>query len=193
MESFTGIFTRILLIIYFSGFMIKNILTAIRTGQPIRGRSLKINLIIINAVILGIVAFTDHRESFIRIRMLDFNSLKIIGLIIISLACILGIATLITMKDSWRVGIRPEQKTDLITNGIFRFSRNPYFLSFNLLFLGIFLEFPTLVYLIFYLSFLLVLHMIIRDEEKYLMQQHGESYKNYKDSVNRYLSLRFLK
>jgi protein-S-isoprenylcysteine O-methyltransferase Ste14 len=108
------------------------------------------------------------------------------------LACIIGISTLITMKDSWRVGIRPDQKTDLITNGFFQFSRNPFFLSFDLMFFGIFLEFPNLVYLIFYLTFIIILHLIIMDEEKHLIEKHGDLYKNYKDSVNRYFSFRFI-
>jgi protein-S-isoprenylcysteine O-methyltransferase Ste14 len=171
--------------------MLKSVITSIRTKQTIRGKSLKVNLVVINAIILGIVAFTYHPDNFFWIRILDLRALKIMGLIIISLACVLGISTLITMKDSWRVGILPEQKTDLITNGFFKYGRNPFFLSFNLLFLGIFLEFPTLVYLIFYISFIIILHLIIRDEEKHLMLQHGESYEKYKDSVNRYFSLRF--
>jgi protein-S-isoprenylcysteine O-methyltransferase Ste14 len=191
MERFAELFIRILLSVYFIGFMLKSVITSIRTKQSIRGKSLKVNLVIINSIILGIVAFTNHPDNFFWIRILDLSAIKIMGLIIISLACVLGISTLITMKDSWRVGIRPEQKTDLITNAFFKYSRNPFFLSFNLLFLGIFLEFPTLVYLIFYISFIIILHLIIRDEEKHLMLQHGESYKNYKDSVNRYFSLQF--
>ncbi|MDO9578746.1 MAG: isoprenylcysteine carboxylmethyltransferase family protein [Candidatus Cloacimonadales bacterium] len=171
--------------------MLKNVITAIRTKQAIRGKSRKMNLVVINSIILGIVAYTNYPHYFFWIKILDFSAIKIMGLVIVSLACVLGISTLITMKDSWRVGIRPEQKTDLITNGFFKYSRNPFFLSFNLIFLGIFLEFPTLVYLIFYLSFIIILHLIIRDEEKHLMLQHGESYKNYKDSVNRYFSLQF--
>jgi protein-S-isoprenylcysteine O-methyltransferase Ste14 len=190
MESFAELVIRILLIVYFVGFMIKNLITGRRTKQAIRGKSRKINLVVINSIILGIVAYTNHPDFF-WIKILDFNAIKIMGLVIVSLACVLGISTLITMKDSWRVGIRPEQKTDLISNGVFKYSRNPFFLSFNLLFLGIFLEFPTLVYLIFYLSFIIILHLIIRDEEEHLMVQHAESYKNYKDSVNRYFSLRF--
>ncbi len=191
METFAVLFIRILLSVFFIGFMIKNIITVRRTKQSVRGKSRKINLVIINSIILGIVAFTNHPDYFFWIKILDFSAIKITGLVIVSMACVLGISTLITMKDSWRVGIQPEQKTDLITNGFFKYSRNPFFLSFNLIFLGIFLEFPTLVYLIFYLSFIIILHLIIRDEEKHLMLQHGESYKNYKDSVNRYFSLRF--
>lgn len=192
MDTFDELVVRILIIIFFIGFMLKNIITARRTKLAIRGKSGKVNLLIFNSIILGITGIFYHPDYFFWIKILDFSAVKIMGLVIMSIACVLGISTLITMKDSWRVGIRPEQKTDLITNGVFRLSRNPYFLSFNLLFFGIFLEYPTLVYLIFYLTFIIMLHSIIMDEEKHLIEQHGDSYKNYQDSVNRYFSLRFI-
>ena len=191
MDTFEELAIRILLSIYFIGFILKNMITVRRTKQAIRGKSGKVNLVIFNSIILGIIGIFFHPDYFLWIKILDFSAIKIMGLVIISLACVLGISTLITMKDSWRVGIRPEQKTDLITNGIFKLSRNPYFLSFNLMFLGIFLVYPTLVYLIFYLTFIIILHLIIMDEEKHLIKQHGDLYKNYKASVNRYFSLRF--
>jgi protein-S-isoprenylcysteine O-methyltransferase Ste14 len=124
------------------------------------------------------------------INVLDLGSIKIVGFIFIALAFALGISTLITMKDSWRVGIRPDQKTDLIENGIFRFSRNPYFLSYNLMFLGIFLVFPTFVYLILYLIFIIIVHLMILDEEKHLVKQHEDVYIKYKNSVSRYFSIK---
>jgi len=186
MDSFEEILVVILLSIYFTGFMLKNMITAIRTKQSIKGKSGKMNLVILNFGILIYIGIFYHSDYFIWIKWLDYSVIKIMGLVIITFACALGISTLITMKDSWRVGIRPEQKTDLIINGVFKFSRNPYYLSYDLMLLGIFLEFPTLVYLIFYLTFILILHLIIMDEEKHLIVQHGDSYKNYKDSVNRY-------
>ncbi len=167
----------------------KTVVTGIRTKQAIRGKSYKMNLAIFNSTLLIYFSIFYSSEYFLSIKMLDLSAIKIMGLVIISLAFVLGITTLITMKDSWRVGILPEQKTDLIIKGIFKYSRNPFYLSFNLIFLGIFLEFPTMVYLILYLSFIIILHLIIRDEEKHLMLKHGDSYKSYKDSVNRYFSI----
>jgi protein-S-isoprenylcysteine O-methyltransferase Ste14 len=170
--------------------MIKNVITAIRTKQAIKGKSGKINLVVFNVGILIYISIFYHPDYFFWIKTLDYSAIKIMGLVIISFACVLEISTLITMKDSWRIGIRPEQKTDLIINGVYKFSRNPFYLSYDLMLFGIFLEFPTLVYLIFYLTFIFILHLIILDEEKHLIMQHGDSYKNYKDSVNRYFSLR---
>ncbi len=182
-----------LISLFFIGFLIKNIITARHFNQSIRGKSIKINLGIINSIVLGIVAFTSYKNYFLWIKILDFNVIKIFGLMMMTLACVLGFSTLITMKDSWRVGIIPEQNTDLIINDVFKISRNPYFQSFILLFFGIFLVYPTFVYLIFYLTFILILHLIVVEEEKHLTEQHGDSYKNYKNSVNRYFSIKLKK
>ncbi len=194
MDTFEKLFVGILLTIYFIGFIIKNVVTVKRTKQAIKGKSSKVNLLILNSTLLYILTYFSiffNVDYLLWIKTLDLSAIKIIGLVFTSLAFVLGISTLITMKDSWRVGIRPEQRTDLIIIGFFKFSRNPYFLSYDLMFIGIFLVFPTLVYLIFYLTFILIVHLMIMDEEKHLIEQHGDSYKNYKDSVNRYFSLRF--
>ena len=192
METFEEIFIGILLAGYFIGFIVKNVLTVKRTKQAIKGKSAKVNLLIINSTILYILTYYCiffNPDYLLWINILDVGSINLLGLVLIALAFAIGISTLFTMRDSWRVGIKPDQKTDLITNGLFKFSRNPYFLSYDLMFIGIFMVFPSLVHLIFCLTFIIVVHLIILDEEKHLIEQHGESYKNYKASVNRYFTL----
>ena len=44
------------------------------------------------------------------------------------------------MRDSWRAGISETDKTELVTEGIYQISRNPAFLRFDLLHIGILLE-----------------------------------------------------
>ena len=44
------------------------------------------------------------------------------------------------MRDSWRAGISETYKTELVTEGIYQISRNPVFLGFELLYIGILLE-----------------------------------------------------
>lgn len=196
METFEKLFIGIILTVYFTGFIVKNIVTVKRTKQAIKGKSGKVNLLISNSTLLYILTYVCiffNPDFLVRIDTLDIFTVKIIGLALIVIAFVLGITTLIGMKDSWRVGIRPEQKTDLIVTGNFVFSRNPYFLSYDLMFLGIFLVFPTLVYLILYIIFVTIVHLMIMDEERHLLVQHGDSYIQYKDSVNRYFTLRFKK
>ena len=42
-----------------------------------------------------------------------------------------------TMKDSWRAGVSKTYQTELVTDGIYQISRNPAFLGFDLVYVGI--------------------------------------------------------
>ncbi len=53
------------------------------------------------------------------------------------------------MKNSWRIGIDTETKTDLITSGLFKFSRNPIFLGIILSLVGLFLTTPNALTVLF--------------------------------------------
>lgn len=193
MEMFEKIFVGIILILYFSAFAVKNIVTAKRTRLPIKGKSAKVTLLIISVTALYMITCAEIflKPGFLlEINVLNLSILRIFGLILVAASFLLGVAALLTMRNSWRVGVRNEQKTELITKGIFKFSRNPYFLSYILMFLGIFFVFPNVIYLVFYLAMVILVHQMIRDEENYLAEQHGNSYLNYRKSVGRYWTIK---
>ena len=50
-----------------------------------------------------------------------------------------------TMKDSWRAGVSKTDQTELVTDGIYQISRNPAFLGFDLVYVGILLIFFNLL------------------------------------------------
>ena len=106
--------------------------------------------------------------------------LGIVGDVIFALA-------VITMKNSWRAGIAQNDKTEMVTNGIYQISRNPAFLGFDLVYLGILLMFFNRVLLIFSVFAAVMLHLQILQEEKYLPQVFGTDYLEYKEMVGRYL------
>ena len=59
-----------------------------------------------------------------------------IGLILFSSGTLLFIMAMITMKDSWRAGIPDEDKTSMVSSGIYKISRNSAFLGFDLTYIG---------------------------------------------------------
>lgn len=95
--------------------------------------------------------------------------------------------SVLCMKDSWRAGIPESDKTKLVTNGIYKFSRNPAFLGFDFMYIGVLIMFFNPVNLIFTLFPIVMLHLQILQEEKYMEATFGEEYLNYKNKTFRYL------
>ena len=52
---------------------------------------------------------------------------------------VIFLLSVLCMKDSWRAGIPDKDKTELVTTGVYRFSRNPAFLGFDLMYVGVLL------------------------------------------------------
>lgn len=92
-----------------------------------------------------------------------------------------------TMGNSWRVGIDKENKTPLVTNGIFRLIRNPTYLGLHVLNLGVWFIWPTAAVGFYAVLFFVVIEIQVRAEEEYLAKLHGDRYRTYKKRSWRYL------
>ena len=97
------------------------------------------------------------------------------------------LVSVICMKDSWRAGIPDKDKTALVTDGIYRFSRNPAFLGFDFMYIGVLLMYFNPLTAILSLFAIVMLHLQILQEEKYLTATFGDAYTAYKMRVFRYL------
>ena len=95
--------------------------------------------------------------------------------------------SILCMKDSWRAGIPDKDKTELVTAGIYKFSRNPAFLGFDLMYVGVLLMYGNLLTLGFSLFAMVMLHLQILQEERFLEHAFGSAYIEYKKQVFRYL------
>ncbi len=106
--------------------------------------------------------------------------------IVIGIVAILFFATAtITMKNSWRVGI-PEEKTALVTGGIYQWSRNPAFVGFDLLYVSICLMFFNIPLALVSVWAAVMLHLQILQEEEHMEKMFGEAYVEYKKHTMRY-------
>ena len=85
--------------------------------------------------------------------------------------------------------IKPWRATSsIITNGPYRYSRNPIYLGFAIAAAGIALAFNTWWMLLSALAFVLIANkFVIEREEKYLEGKFGESYSNYRQKTRRWL------
>lgn len=108
------------------------------------------------------------------------------GLMLASLGTLIFISAMWTMRDSWRAGIPEDDTTEIVTEGLFRFSRNPAFLGFDLTYIGIFIAFDNPLLLAITVSALLIFHLQIQEEEKFLLEAFGQDYLIYREQTGRY-------
>lgn len=111
---------------------------------------------------------------------------RIFGCILCTAADVILAVAVICMRDSWRAGIAENEDTELVTDGIYKFSRNPAFAAFDLMFLGILIMFFNVPLAVVVVMTVIALHLQILNEEKYLSVKFGEEYQSYKSSVGRY-------
>lgn len=113
------------------------------------------------------------------------SELRIVGIALGIIAVIFFASATITMKTSWRVGI-PEEKTTLVTDGIYKWSRNPAFVGFDLLYCSICLMFFNLPLVIVSVWAAIMLHLQILQEEEHMHNMFGDVYDKYKNHTLRY-------
>ena len=95
--------------------------------------------------------------------------------------------SLISFKQSFRIGIDTDRPDALITSGIFSFSRNPIYVAFALVLIGEFLIFPNWILLVYVAGFVLIVHRQVLREEDYLTAHYGQEYLAYRSRVRRYV------
>jgi protein-S-isoprenylcysteine O-methyltransferase Ste14 len=91
------------------------------------------------------------------------------------------------MGRSWRIGIDPEEKTQLVFSGPFRIVRHPIYTLSILLVLGTLATTPTPGMLVIAIVHIACLQFEARREEIYLLGKHGHVYADYMKHVGRFL------
>ena len=145
-----------------------------------------ITLLFINVIIYSFLdkwyAYLNPMEIF---NNWPFISYVGIGLVFISLMIVVAAQT--QMANSWRIGIDFDNKTKLVTDGIFGHSRNPIFLGIQIALLGLFLLTPNVLMLLVFVIGVFCIQIQVRLEEAFLSAQHSNEYLTYKNKVRRWL------
>ena len=81
-----------------------------------------------------------------------------------------------------------EPSPELIERGVYRFSRNPMYVGLGFVQVGIGLGIDNLWIVVLTIPALVMVHALaIRPEETYLEERFGQSYRDYKSRVRRWL------
>jgi protein-S-isoprenylcysteine O-methyltransferase Ste14 len=116
-----------------------------------------------------IYSFNDKAYQYlVPISYLMKDVFMIVGSILIHLSLLWISVAQYQMSNSWRIGIDENNKTELITKGLFSYSRNPIFLGMIISVAGIFFILPNVLTFFLILSTYIVIQIQIRLEEEFL-------------------------
>jgi protein-S-isoprenylcysteine O-methyltransferase Ste14 len=114
--------------------------------------------------------------------------LRNLGLLMTFVGFLLGIGAFLEFRKA-RTTVDPHGSSQqVVTSGIYRFTRNPIYLGFLLMVIGLPLNsglYWGVVMAPFYI--LLMNRLVIEQEETYLERKFGETYASYKAQVRRWL------
>lgn len=180
----------LILAIFFAFYFAKIVLLkkqSIQTNQMGIGKKPR-KVLLVERIMSFATSLTVVMElgSIFLVRQFLSPGLRIAGILVGILGVTFFALATITMKTSWRVGI-PEEKTSLITVGIYKWSRNPAFVGFDFLYLSICLLFFNLPLLLVSVWSAVMLHLQILQEEEHMQHMFGEEYAAYKKQTLRYL------
>jgi protein-S-isoprenylcysteine O-methyltransferase Ste14 len=112
----------------------------------------------------------------------------VVGGAFLGLGISFAVSAVIAMRQAGTSPIPVEPSTALVTNGPYRFTRNPMYLGMTLAYLGIAI-WTQAIWAFVYLPLVLlaVRRSVIDREEMYLEQRFGEPYLRYRAKVRRWL------
>ena len=117
-------------------------------------------------------------------------AVKTVGAALVSIAIVLYAIALGRLGKSWRLGIDRTTPGPLVTDGVYRWTRHPIYVAFDLLFVGTFLVLGRVIFLLLVLVWIPLLHCFMLREERFLTELYDGAYRDYCRRVGRYLPWR---
>jgi protein-S-isoprenylcysteine O-methyltransferase Ste14 len=122
------------------------------------------------------------------IGLFDTRFVHVVGVI----AAVVGIAATLAaqwqMGTSWRIGVDPSERTDLVSRGVFAYIRNPIFSAMTITAFGLSAMVGNVVALIGFVALVVALQVQVRFvEEPYMRAVHGEGYDSYAGRAGRFV------
>ncbi|GJL84278.1 MAG: hypothetical protein DHS20C02_00530 [Micavibrio sp.] len=127
-------------------------------------------------------------ELVIGIDLIGWGTQFAIGMLLMSLGFGIGAASIMRFAGEGTNVQTNRPATALVTDGTYRFSRNPIYIALTCLYVGLCFLLDLLWGFIFLAPLLYTMNRhVIEREEEYLEKKFGESYQAYKKSTRRWL------
>jgi protein-S-isoprenylcysteine O-methyltransferase Ste14 len=124
--------------------------------------------------------------NVINISIYSSDILKYTSYVTFVIGLIFSILSLINLGKSTRLGL-PSEDTILKLTGIYKISRNPMYIGFDLFTISSMLYTLNPLIIIAGIYSIFVYHSIIIGEETFLEKRFGKAYNEYRNKVRRYL------
>jgi len=121
--------------------------------------------------------------------LFESGGARVAGVAVTAAGLALFAAALWSFGRSWRVGVDELRPGDLVSGGVFMFSRNPIFVFMNLYTIGGLLLNGTPVFVVIAIATIAGVHFQILQEEQFLAGRYGRAYELYRERTGRYLTL----
>jgi protein-S-isoprenylcysteine O-methyltransferase Ste14 len=119
---------------------------------------------------------------------LDGDLGHIVGLVLAAGGVVLTFGAQLAMGNAWRIGVDPEERTELVVDGPFGLVRNPIYSAMIPTVLGLVLMVPNALALAAIVALVAGLELQVRAvEEPYLLRTHGDEYASYAARVGRFV------
>jgi len=143
------------------------------------------------ALLLGQAAMVAAWPDWLARRALwtdpGHDGLGLIGAALMLVGLVLMVTAQLGLGASWRIGIEEGAQPGLVTDGLYRYSRNPIYLAFFIAMLGYTLLIATVLSLALLVGTYFGTRHQIAAEEEYLERTYGEAYRAYARRVGRFV------
>ncbi len=139
------------------------------------------------AIVIGFAAPIAAVSGLDNISTLDFSWLHATGVAVTILGIVLTVVAQYAMGESWRIGVDTNERTVLVTNGVFGVVRNPIFTAMLVTATGLTMTIPNVISIIGLVALIAALEVQVRlVEEPHLLTAQGDSYRTYAHHVGRF-------
>ena len=119
----------------------------------------------------------EHYQFDIKIKIIPYNFLVVMGILLMVAGVILLISSVISIHKLLKV-------ERLYTNGIYSVCRHPLYSSWIIFIVpGIILLMNSLILLTTPLAMYFIFRLLIKDEETLLLNKYGDKYREYKNQT----------